>query len=248
MLRILTKRKVSVRFFFPLLEECERGREENEEENHFPSFRMTRVQSLMLNWNRFTEFPLGVLSVETLEVLELGFNQLVLIPPEIRLLSRLTHLIVNDNRLRSLPEELSELSHLSVLSLDYNHLQALPQQLCQCTSLREIRLTGNADLLFPPASFALGASCHEIMEFLSTHSLSSLSISSQRDKQTESHSSSTASELGAKNSLFVFRFIIFLFIDCVRIVSSCFLLIHREKMNEVSNEHSFIMILLMYFV
>ena len=41
------------------------------------------LQTILLNWNRFSAFPLGVLDLSHLVHLEIGFNQLTEIPPDI---------------------------------------------------------------------------------------------------------------------------------------------------------------------
>jgi Leucine-rich repeat (LRR) protein len=91
----------------------------------------------------FDAFPLEVLTLPNLRLLDLSQNLLTTLPPEIGQLTQLEVLILRGNALRQLPPEVGQMRHLQRLDLERNQLQALPEALQYCEALRELRLSHN---------------------------------------------------------------------------------------------------------
>ncbi|MDZ4679933.1 MAG: leucine-rich repeat domain-containing protein [Saprospiraceae bacterium] len=100
------------------------------------------VTELYLTKRKFDEFPVRILGMKNLVVLDLSSCKLVQIPEEIANLEKLHTLILNDNAVRRLPNSIARLP-LRVVSLETNALTAIPEVLFQLPQLRELSLAGN---------------------------------------------------------------------------------------------------------
>ncbi|KAL9182757.1 hypothetical protein ACHAXT_004036 [Thalassiosira profunda] len=119
-----------------------------------------------LNCNHFRVFPDCVLSMPKLRQLSIMCNQLT------ELYSTLGRgrfrclevLRASRNRITVLPDSFVEISSLQCLWLDYNRLAAVPPNFHRLVRLRDAKLEGNVDMVYPPVStLVLGA--EEIMRW-----------------------------------------------------------------------------------
>lgn len=100
------------------------------------------VTELYLTKRKFDEFPVRILELKNLEVLDLSSCNLIQIPAAIANLEKLHTLILNENGIRSLPDSIARLP-LRVVSLETNALTAIPEVLFHLPQLRELSLAGN---------------------------------------------------------------------------------------------------------
>ena len=112
------------------------------------------VTELYLTKRKFEVFPVRILELKNLAVLDLSFCQLVQIPEAIANLEKLHTLILNDNAVRRLPDSIAQLP-LRVVSLETNALTAIPEVLFQLPQLRELSLAGNFLRELPAQLFSL---------------------------------------------------------------------------------------------
>jgi hypothetical protein len=101
------------------------------------------LQTLALDKNKFTLFPLEIIFLTGLQDLSLADNQLTWIPPEIGRLRNLRHLNLSKNRLTQIPIEIRQLSDLSTLWLESNLLGQVPAEIAYLTRLVLLDLRNN---------------------------------------------------------------------------------------------------------
>ncbi len=104
---------------------------------------ISAIETLYLNNNQFTSFPLEICKLEHLKNLSLSGNQLESLPEGIGELKHLEELYLSRNRLTSFPLEICKLEHLRNLSLSGNKLESLPEEICELKHLEELYLSGN---------------------------------------------------------------------------------------------------------
>ncbi len=105
--------------------------------------RLSRLQSLVLSKNAFTDIPRHVCHMTTLRSLSFGQNRLASITPHIEQLVLLEDLWLSDNDIRVVPRELCTLPRLAKLALGWNSLSTLPPELVQLRCLRIVLLNDN---------------------------------------------------------------------------------------------------------
>lgn len=88
-------------------------------------------------------FPEEILSIEHLEILDLGNNEIKNIPADIKKLKNLRVLNLSNNQIDFLPPEIGELSNLEVLILQNNNLKELSSSILQLEKLNTLRFTKN---------------------------------------------------------------------------------------------------------
>lgn len=89
------------------------------------------------------EFPLQLLKMTNLQILDLSDNGIKFIPPEIGYLTTLRKLMIWDNYLEVLPPEIGKLTNLVFLDVDHNLLKTLPPEIGNLTNLEQLHLNGN---------------------------------------------------------------------------------------------------------
>lgn len=104
---------------------------------------MSRLSTLLLDDNNFTELPAHVWKLTHLKVLGVSANELVAVPAALGRLKQLSKLSLNNNRLEIVPREIGDLVHLAVLRLSNNVLTHLPSELGRLSRLQELHLDGN---------------------------------------------------------------------------------------------------------
>ncbi|TWW57394.1 Leucine-rich repeat-containing protein 40 [Takifugu flavidus] len=103
---------------------------------------LTKLRSIILNYNRFKSFPGVLYQIVSLETILLGNNQVDGVDP--------SHLM--------------KLSHLSTLDLSNNDLLKIPPELGLCTSLRCLSLEGNP--FRAPRAAIVAKGTDAVMEYL----------------------------------------------------------------------------------
>lgn len=112
------------------------------------------IERCDLSFNRFTAFPLELVTLTSLKELHLSGNAIECLDG-IGACLVLTHLYLDENQIRELPIEIGQLSKLKLLSLKNNRIeknavsregQSLPAVLFTDTSLDHIDLHGNTSL------------------------------------------------------------------------------------------------------
>ena len=94
--------------------------------------------------NNLTKFPSDILSMTSLQALDLSHNALTgAMPAEIRHLQDLEVLNVSYNSMTGLPAELGQLKKLRVLNVSHNQLTGIPHELGDFSSLQTLDLSGN---------------------------------------------------------------------------------------------------------
>ncbi|CAG8447012.1 15253_t:CDS:10, partial [Dentiscutata erythropus] len=87
--------------------------------------------------------------LESVQTLDISYNQLTSIPTTIGMLKNLTHLTCIYNTLRTLPNEISSLDSLYELDIHFNNIVSLPQEIWLCKSLAILNVSSNLLELFP---------------------------------------------------------------------------------------------------
>ncbi|OJJ15153.1 hypothetical protein BKI52_39495 [marine bacterium AO1-C] len=102
------------------------------------------LESLNLFYNQLTLVPPVVCELTTLKTLWLHHNQLAEIPENIDNLTALEELALSFNQLTTLPASLGALTQLNTLYLHHNSLTSLPSELTTLPHLQKITLWNNA--------------------------------------------------------------------------------------------------------
>jgi Leucine-rich repeat (LRR) protein len=84
---------------------------------------MKEVKKLVLSDNKLFFFPVALLEMASLQVLELKNNTLMYLPKELPRMTALKKLDLENNQLRALPGEMGSMTHLEDLRLKGNPLE-----------------------------------------------------------------------------------------------------------------------------
>lgn len=106
------------------------------------------VYKLSLSGQKLNKFPMEILSLPNLQVLNLSHNRIDSLPPEIKYLKKLQILNLHDNRLKALPYEIGELKALKRLYLSRNRIVYFPITFCSLKQLEYLDITFNHLSLF----------------------------------------------------------------------------------------------------
>lgn len=109
------------------------------------------LQIVFVNGYRLDSIAATIGRLQTVERLNLGYNQLSNLPPAIGQLSRLKLLDVGHNRLQTLPETFGQLSQLTYLDLNENNIQELPPALVTLNVLQTLDLSFNQMAVLSPS-------------------------------------------------------------------------------------------------
>jgi len=101
------------------------------------------LQILDLDYNNITSFPETIGNLQSLQTLRLIGNKLTSLPEVLGQLSSLESLVLYDNQLDSLPETFKQLSSLEYLGISKNNLALFPQIIFELKSLKELLLSEN---------------------------------------------------------------------------------------------------------
>lgn len=111
--------------------------------NWVPEQCASGLRELILSKNYFQKMPSMILSMETLEVLDVCDNMISALPDQIGKLVNLQVLRANDNSIGYLPMGLCKMARLQELCVGGNNLKSLPQDIGQLSSLRSLLLDKN---------------------------------------------------------------------------------------------------------
>jgi hypothetical protein len=103
---------------------------------------LTSLKILFLGFNQFQLFPSILKEMRSLEMISFRDNHLTEIPED-HLPASLKWLILTNNHLSHLPASIGKLTKLRKLMLANNELASLPSELSQCSQLELIRLASN---------------------------------------------------------------------------------------------------------
>jgi hypothetical protein len=109
---------------------------------------LTSLKILFLGFNQFRIFPTILKEMNSLEMISFRDNHLTEIPED-HLPHSLKWLILTNNHLSQLPASIGKLVKLRKLMLSNNELTSLPRELSQCSHLELIRLASNRLQEFP---------------------------------------------------------------------------------------------------
>ena len=108
------------------------------------------VFHLDLSGQELTSFPIEILKLKNLKILNIGYNDstgkgnyIKALPPEIGNLTNLTDIDLDTNQLKVLPPEIGNLKNLTGLHLGGNQLKVLPSEIRNLTNLTGLYLGGN---------------------------------------------------------------------------------------------------------
>lgn len=104
---------------------------------------------LCLSYNDFYDFPHVVLSIKSLQNLNMIRNHLTLLPSDLCKLHCLTNLHLGKNSIIFLPDCFDSLSNLIQLTLEHNQLTSLPPTFSQLSNLEILDLSNNNFRAFP---------------------------------------------------------------------------------------------------
>jgi hypothetical protein len=114
------------------------------------SFGQLECEVLNLSCNKFTVCPSCLVDMKHLRQLSMNYNEIGCLPGGLHKLKKLEILHASKNRISILPDSIVDISTLQSLWLDSNQLSALPPNFHRLTRLVELKLEGNADLVYPP--------------------------------------------------------------------------------------------------
>lgn len=93
----------------------------------------------------------GLLTPDSISVLDLSHQELTVVPEEILAFKNLEKLLLHDNQLCDFPSFLGELQQLKQLDISHNRISILPPQLGKLALLRSVFMLGNTILELPEA-------------------------------------------------------------------------------------------------
>ena len=114
------------------------------------AFGKLECEVVNLSYNKFTFCPDSIVGMKNLKQLSMNYNQIVYLPACFRRLKKLEIFHISRNRLTIIPDSIVDMTSLTCLWFDFNQLSALPPNFHRLTKLRELKLEGNADLVYPP--------------------------------------------------------------------------------------------------
>jgi Leucine-rich repeat (LRR) protein len=103
-----------------------------------PLDELSKFQSLVhlnLSSNNLKKFPAAVLSLKTVEEIDLSYNVLSELPHEITKMINLKQLNLEANKLQEVCSSLGELSQLQYLNFSWNSLRELPRSMSKLSNL-----------------------------------------------------------------------------------------------------------------
>jgi Leucine-rich repeat (LRR) protein len=107
-----------------------------------------QVYKLSLAGQKLKEFPMEILTLPNLQVLNLSHNRIDSLPPEIKYLKKLQVLNLHDNRLKAIPYEMGDLKSLKQLYLSRNRIVYFPITFCSLKQLEYLDISFNHLSLF----------------------------------------------------------------------------------------------------
>lgn len=102
------------------------------------------IEEIELGWNNFIKFPSNIKYLTRLKKLGMSGNKIKKIPKWISSLYSLKILDLYDNDILSLPDSIGNLRNLQILSLRNNHLSTLPESIIYLKNLKKLDLSWNS--------------------------------------------------------------------------------------------------------
>lgn len=110
---------------------------------------LKNLETLDLEYNNLKAFPLPILQLPKLKVLNLSQNQITELPKDIAKLTRLEELQLGANEFKTFPSSILKLTELKTINLSRNHLSELPKGLLKMPKLEVLYLPHNNFVKFP---------------------------------------------------------------------------------------------------
>ncbi|XP_066295775.1 malignant fibrous histiocytoma-amplified sequence 1 homolog [Branchiostoma lanceolatum] len=138
------------------------------------SMSRSKVKVLKLGMNQFQHVPLVLVSMPSLEKLDMSSNQVSSLTDVIGSMPQVRSLNFARNRIQDLPQTVCELSFVEELNFFQNKIAKLPPGLSHLTRLRSVNFEGNSLSTFPSEVCAI-TSLEEVnfnnnhIEFLPVH-------------------------------------------------------------------------------
>lgn len=107
------------------------------------------LSMLSLSYNDFYDFPRVILSIATIQNLNMVNNHLTFLPSGLSRLTSLTNLHLGSNNIIYLPDCFEGLANLVVLTLQDNQLTSLPPSFDTLSKLEVLYLNNNSFCVFP---------------------------------------------------------------------------------------------------
>ena len=124
---------------------------EGNELRELPStFGKLECEVLNLNSNKFIVCPSCIIDMKQLRQLSINGNEIGCLPCGLQKLKKLEVIHASKNRLTVLPDSIVDVYSLRCLWFDFNKLSAIPPNFHRLKRLKELKLEGNADLVYPP--------------------------------------------------------------------------------------------------
>jgi internalin A len=105
-------------------------------------FKFNSLERLDLRFNQITELPASLCESKHLIDLNLGQNKLKTLAPNFGELTNLIHLSLNENLITDFPTQIFNLKNLFSLNLGNNPIKNIPKNIRQMTNLKRITLSG----------------------------------------------------------------------------------------------------------
>lgn len=107
------------------------------------------LEELYLDYNELKEFPLPILELTGLKILDLSNNKISKLPKELSKLTKLEDLDLSMNKLNGFPDQIIGLQQLKILGLSKNGISKLPKEILKLRQLEALSLGMNNFQAFP---------------------------------------------------------------------------------------------------
>jgi Leucine-rich repeat (LRR) protein len=101
------------------------------------------VKFLYLNSQKYDEFPVEILDMTALKLLDLTDNQISSINHDLNKLPQLKELYLRKNKINSISESIGNVGSIEVLDLSKNELEIFPKAICNLKKMRVLDLSDN---------------------------------------------------------------------------------------------------------
>uniref|UniRef100_A0A3Q1GLA8 Multifunctional ROCO family signaling regulator 1 n=1 Tax=Acanthochromis polyacanthus TaxID=80966 RepID=A0A3Q1GLA8_9TELE len=109
------------------------------------------LEELDISFNELRDLPSSFSGLSRLRTLDVDHNKLNRFPAEIVALGELEELDCSGNKFEVLPSDMVKLSSIKILWLSSLHMSSLPDSFCQLTNLESLMLDGNSLTALPAA-------------------------------------------------------------------------------------------------